>query len=448
MALLLVLGACASYRAAQERDRALAVEAEVQRVARRVPLWPGFEPLTIPLALFTGEATWLFRHPAPPGGFTPLRGRSDGYGYAGRHPAVTANSSTDIGGTMTATLLADGPRARQSRRDLAAAALHEAFHVFQRRRHPGWQGNEADLPLYPVDDARLLADRRLESEALRRALDSRDSALARCWTRVALARRRARFAAVDSAFAAYERGTELNEGLAAYVQLRAAGRSRVTLPPEGFAAADVRNRIYRIGPALALLLDRFFPGWAEALEANDRQTLDGLLASAVGRPESGASAPCGFTAAETEAAGSRAAADAAAVVGERAARRRAFAERPGWRVIVEAAAGSPLWPQGFDPLNLESVEGGLLHARFIRLGNAAGRVEVLDGEGADLETLTEAAGAHPLFNGVRRVEIAGLARPEVRREDGRVIVRAPGLTAELTAAEMHERAQEVRVVLR
>ena len=60
----------------------------------------------------------------------------------------------------------------------------------------------------------------------RRALANTENAGAACWARVALSYRRERFAAMDSAFPRYERLTELNEGLAAYVQLRASGRSR------------------------------------------------------------------------------------------------------------------------------------------------------------------------------------------------------------------------------
>jgi hypothetical protein len=129
----------------------------------------------------------------------------------------------------------------------------------------------------------------------------------------------------------------------------------------------------------------------------------------------------------------RAAGDAAAVVAERAARRRGFDERRGFRVVIEAAPGKPLWPQGFDPLNVERVEGGVLHTRFLRLGNDAGTVEAVDGD-ADLEALTEAAGAHPLFNGVSRVTFLLPAAPEVAGTRDRVVLRGPGYAAEFGGA--------------
>ena len=52
--------------------------------------------------------------------------------------------------------------------------------------------------------------------------------------------------------------------------------------------------------------------------------------------------------------------------------------------------------------HVERVDGGILHTRFLRLGNDGATIEAVDGA-ADLEAFTEAAGAHPLFNGVRRV---------------------------------------------
>ena len=426
-----------------ERDLAVAIEREVERIAARGAIWPGYDPLAVPLAVYTGGATFLFRHPAPPDGFTAGAGAPDPRVWAGRHPAATSNSSADIGGTVSATVLADGERARRPPADLAAVAVHEAFHVYQRARHPGWSGNEGDLVLYPVDNAELLALRRLESAALRRALAEPDSARAACRAAAALEYRRARFAAMDSAFVAYERLNELNEGLATWVQLRAAGRSTVEIPEREFAPEEVRLRIYAVGPALAFLLDRFSPGWRESLEARDTQSLDGMLAMAL----AGESGNCAIPEREAAAIRRDAQRDAAAVVAARAERRRGFDTLPGWKVIVQAADGRPLWPQGFDPLNLQLVEGGLLHGRFLRLGNDNGTLEAVDGPGANIEALTVAAGTHPLFNGVSRVTIAVGLRPAVEASEGRVQLRAPGFTATFARATARETDSTILVDL-
>ncbi|HET9276224.1 MAG TPA: hypothetical protein VFN96_09150 [Gemmatimonadales bacterium] len=426
-----------------ERNLAVAIEREVERMAARGPIWPGYDPLVVPLAVYTGGATFLFRHPAPPEGFAAAPGAEDARVWAGRHPAATSNSSADIGGTVSATILADGERARRPPADLAAVAVHEAFHVYQRARHPGWSGNEGDLVLYPVDNAELLTLRRLESAALRRALAERDSARAACRAASALEYRRARFAAMDSAFVAYERLNELNEGLATWVQLRAAGQSTVEIPEREFAPEEVRLRIYAVGPAFAFLLDRFAPGWRESLEARDTQSLDGMLAMAL----AGETGNCAIPDREASAIRRDAGRDAAAVVASRAERRRAFDARSGWKVIVQAADGQPLWPQGFDPLNLQLVEGGLLHGRFLRLGNDIGSLEAVDGPGADIEALTLAAGAHPLFNGVSRVTIVVGLRPAVEASEGRVQLRAPGFTATFARATARESDSTVLVDL-
>jgi len=139
-------------------------------------------------------------------------------------------------------------------------------------------------------------------------------------------------------------------------------------------------------------------------------------------------------------------ADSAALDVARAERRRAFDARAGWRIVIEAADGKPLWPQGFDPLNVTRVAGGILHTRFLRLGNESGFLEVLDQAGVDVEALTEGAGAHPLFNGVRRVSIVGMGKPETSTEGGHLKLRAPGVTIELSNFTVRLEGTETLVV--
>jgi len=432
---------------AQETPLAPAVEASVEEIAAAGPLWPGFDPLVIPLAIYDGQQTWLFRHPAPPAGFVPAAGGPKGSRtFPGRYEAVTSNTSAEIGGTMTATLLVNGPRGEAPPRELAAVAIHEAFHVYQRTHHPGWQGNEADLMVYPVTNADLLGLRRLESEALRRALANAELSGAACWTRVAMAQRRERFATMDSAFVAYERLTELNEGLAAYLQLRAAGSDRVDIPADGFLPEAVRQRAYHIGPAMALLLDRLSPGWQDTLERGAAESLDGLLDAALASAP--ASAPCDFTPVETGAAKRSARIAAAAVSAGRGTRQRAFETKEGWRVVIESARGRPLWPQGFDPLNIDRVDGALIHTRFLKLGNDAGVMTALDGDGADIEARTEGVGPHPMFNGVAWVEVVLSARPAVRKAEGRLVISGPGFTAEFKDATLIESGRQLLVQLK
>ena len=432
-----------TQRRQDQASLAVALEKEVERraatKARGEPLWPGFDPLAVPLAVYDGERTFLFRHPVPPQGFMQVSGAGFAtYAFKGRHEAVTANTNAEVGGVPTATILIDGPQPRRALPDLAAVAIHEAFHVYERAHHPGWVGNEADLFTYPTDSAELLALRRLETDALRQALAADEASGAKCWARQALALRRERYARMDPAFAAYERGTELNEGLATYVEMRAAGRRSVDLPPSEFGPAEVRRRAYATGAAVALLLDRFMPGWTTTLDADDRQTLDAALAAAVGPGNA-----CMFGDAAVAGAEQQARADVAALAAGREQRLVEFEGKPGWRVVVEVAGGEPLWPQGFDPLNVERLAAQrVLHTRFLRLGNGAGRLEVLNAV-----ALTEAVGSHPLFQGVRRVVLTGLVEPQVSEAEGKVNVRAPGLTLEFNGATVTRSDQRVTVRL-
>jgi hypothetical protein len=133
--------------------------------------------------------------------------------------------------------------------------------------------------------------------------------------------------------------------------------------------------------------------------------------------------------------------DVAALAEERELRLVAFEGKPGWHVVVEAGGGEPLWPQGFDPLNVERVgPGRVLHTRYLRLGNAAGRLEVLDAE-----ALTDGAGPHPLFQGVRRVELTGLVKPDVSEAKGTVSLRVAGLTLEFKGASVTRSGEVITV---
>ena len=256
---------------------ALQVDSALRTIAAR-PLWPRFEPTGAPLAIYDGTRTWLFRHPQPPAGYAVVSGRNDAVVRDGRDPAVTANSSAPIGGVATATVLL-----REDATDAASVvglAVHELFHVFQRARHPAWQANEVDLFTYPVDDTLALALRREESHALRRARLASASDSARCWTRAFIEVRRRRFTAIGAAAASYERGTELNEGLARFVEQRAGGHMSTPLldPPP----AQVRQRAYEVGAAMGTLLERLRPSWRDALETSSvpAPPLDSLLAEA------------------------------------------------------------------------------------------------------------------------------------------------------------------------
>lgn len=423
---LLLLAALA---AAQAPPRALAAWREFQRIGAQ-PLWPGFDPRNGPVAVFDGANTYLFGHPAPPEGFRAVEGVAGAFIFPGRHESVRANTGTQLNGVATAT--ADISRSRASPDELAALFVHETFHVFQAQRYPKFGGNEMDLFTYPLDNAGLLLERRLETLALRRALTARRDSGARCWAEVALGLRAARFARLPAASAAYERGSEWKEGVAQYVEYRSIGKAP-QLSDDDFPAAEVRQRAYATGQAWALLLDRFAPGWTAAVPAEPSPGLDDLLRRAVppsGRPR------CGFGVTETGRAAARARAEVKELQAEREQKKRAFASARGWRVDI-VAGKEPLWPHGFDPWNITRLGGPeLLHTRWLKLGNSAGALEVL-GHAA----LTTGAGEHPILNGVRSVAVTGLPEPQVSEDAGKVTITAGPLQATLTATV--ERGEQV-----
>jgi hypothetical protein len=410
------------------QETAAAVSEEI----RRIPpgsLWPGFDPANVPLAFFDGERTYLFRHPSPPPEFEPLPGRPAVRVFSGQHALVRANTSVVIGGAPVATQLSSRGDVRDVR-ELASVAVHEIFHVFQSTRHPKWGGNEVDLFTYPIDDAAQLQLSRLETEALRRALAAQRDDESACWASVALELRTRRFALLGDAGSAYERGTELREGLAQLVESRARGATTPTsiLPRDGFPAGEVRTRSYAIGQAFGTLLDRFSRGWERLLETGDRPLDDLLVASLRPRPRR----RCRFSRSEIDESLARARRSIELAALTRQAVRKDFLERGGWKVVV-VAGSPPLSVERFDPLNVERVgRGEILHTRWVKLAAPSGSVEVLD-----RRALTESAGAHPLFEGVRRLTVTGLPEePRVSNSDGSVSIRGPGLTADFRAAAL------------
>ena len=386
------------------------------------PLWPNFDPRKTPLEIYDGVNTYLIRHPAPPAEFTPVEGHPGFTVCAGRHATMRADTSVEVAGVMTATLERADPTQ-------AAVLVHECFHVFQAPAHPSWTANEAVLFTYPIEDAGALALARLELEAISHGLTSPQP---ECWAARVRALRRERFGRLPADAVAYEHGTELHEGLAQYVEGMAAGRKEVRF--RAFEPGEIRQRGYISGEALARLLDRLDPGWKSKIT----NSLEDLL------PEAVASA-CDFTAPERQAVEALARADVEKLEAERAKLMQAFEAQPGWRVTVETASGKPLALDAFDPMNVTRLSGRMiLHKRWLKLHNDSGSLEILNHG-----SVTEAAGAHPLFDGVRRWRTAGLAaRPEVKQDGARVTVASPSLKIALSNADIEWHAESVTIRVR
>lgn len=381
-------------------DSILVARQEALRIAATGELWPGFRPDTIPVFIFVSGrgAVVLEWGDALPDGFEPVVGV----------PNAGVRSFTEQEGAST-SIVFDGRRAAQlSIRSLEPAGLmglmlHEAFHVFQDHRRSdtsyfGKRENAFYVSQYPIFDAENAAGMALEGRMLAEAAATSEDLrpLAHRFT----AARSARHRRLGSDLAQYEQMTEMNEGLAQYVQIRAllvaardgvvpwhdSARSaaRVELELLGdllqHGSQSVRRRFYATGTGLGLLLDGLSDDWKGRL-MRERLTIQELLAEVSGY-RIGEQAL--VAAARAEFDWDAVAALARRSTDEVAQRHRRqmdeSLEKPGILLVLSSDSLSrPISQCGFDPQNLLQVDDDLLlHTRWLRLCGA--------GVGGDLNT--------------------------------------------------------------
>ena len=374
--------------------------AEVRRLECQ-PLWPGFDPKTIPLGLYDGEQTYLLDFPETPEGFVPVEGRPGVLAYHGRHPSIFGTTCVQIDGVWLASAI---PVRRSeftgheiSLTETAAVVIHEKFHVFQAVRHPDWRPNDGVLLSYPLDSEETLDRRSRELEALRRAvLSLAPGDIA--WARMAAALRRERCADLDEPLVRYEREIRRLEGLAEYAEYKAAGKEAAGGPlPLGFAPKAIREQGYASGRWTAVLLDRFVPGWQEEVEAGTaaypEDILDEFLRRQAGEAE--------FSADETAAWMDRVRTSLAEKDAERKRILRAMNRKDGISVVIDALR-HPLRFESFEPFTIEAVAPRVLvHTQGFLLKSVNGQVHLF---GAPALTETDARGR------VIRILIPGVSR--------------------------------------
>jgi hypothetical protein len=435
--------------------------------------WPGFRLSDWPIAVYDGTRTLLLRHPAPPQEFRPLDGHPGVLAAAGRYPAVMSNSTIDLAGTRTATIVATpGP----NRESTLLAYAEEVFHVFWLRRHTNFRPNEMARYGYPMKDARNLRLVLAEDEALARALEAPDSTRAASWAATMIQARREREPLLTPDDHTFETGLEMMEGTA-----NAVARVVVGLAPSETArrlradrpADQLRWRYYDSGAAICLLLDRLedtasqparraqpaepLPaargvGWKTRIDAEPTTTTLALLEEAVTRA---AARPNAFAAAEWARFEERAAAAIAELSARQAKTRDDLQARAGARIVVEIAAGREgLRAARFDPVNLLVLDAGeMVHPRYLTLSGSAGTIEVTNpgyarGSFGGTVAITRPAGRHPLAEGVRSVTIVGVrGAPQVASRDGRVTVEFEGGRIALDGAEARTEGETIRVTV-
>ena len=395
----------------------------------------------------------LLRHPNPPPEFWPVEGQPGAFAVAGRYPAVAANSTREIGGVRTATVMAVPGQSVQS---TLLACLEEAFHVFWLARHAHMRPNEMARYAYPILDPRVVRALLAEDEALARAIEAPTAAVAAQWTLAAFRFRRERAARLDDEVRTFEVLQEQMEGTANYVARVAVGLDPAATAvrlrePRG--AELIRWRFYESGTALCLILDRLMPDWKARVDRDTNATTSDLLAEAAVRT---GGKPAAFTLPEAEALDVRASADVADLMARQQRLRAELTARPGSRVIIEAPPGSaPLDLERFDPINLFVLgDGEVAHPNAIRLARHDGvAVDIRNpaferGRYAGTVSITSSAGRHPLADGVRSLAVVGFeGEAEVDERDGVTVLEAPGVRVEARGAVVQREGTTVRVVL-
>ena len=377
-------------------------------------LWPDFQPAGIPLVVWDGTQTTLFQSAAAPG--ADWHASPQGWTLPLRHPALVANTAVTLeDGTEAAALLLD-ELPIMTLPELAALIVHEAFHVYQSTHRPErWQADEFAVFGYPLRTS-VLAARRLETQALNAALET-----AQGWqghVAEALHWRTQRFSQLNAAQVELERGLERGEGLAQFIEWTVSG-AIPRLPLPDFATEAIRQRCYGTGAALALLLERGGE-WQGTFMKGDL-SLDELLSERLA-----GWAPEALNPELVAAAQAHAALDAEQVQSARRQSMQDVLTRPGQRLSLESA--SPIWPQGFDPLNISDLGGGkVLHRRYLKFGNAQ-----VSGEALGQAVLTQAAGEHPLEHGFSGLILTGLHDARLQGETGTLIFEAQGVQLEIS----------------
>lgn len=316
------------------------------------PIWPGWNASDTPILIYLPNVQdVLINHPKPPAGFTLYNGpiqfpggkiwikdgptieQYDGQNTAREVNGVDTLMLADTLSTRRQMLQSFAEQARETAGDLKdeiegnlkptpyegmAMSVHEAFHVYQRRRAPGKGGNEMALADYPSLSVNNNVGFALEADALRAAALAKTPSERRQFAIQWLAIRQERRKKLTSALCDYEDGTEFSEGTAKYTEYRllqalegrqpsrdmwlvqgfrgykdlSAARARLldrmvdmmsgkaNVNNDLYGASPVRMRLYFSGMGIGALLDGLGAKWHDAI-FEPRASLTGLAGQAI-----------------------------------------------------------------------------------------------------------------------------------------------------------------------
>jgi hypothetical protein len=405
-----------------------------------LPLWPNFDPRSVPTALFDGKNTYLFNSPRKPEGFRLFGDRTDVLIYDGRHMSVFGNRRMIIQDIWVATSVLQANSTATGRpytlREMAAIIIHEQFHVFQAIRHPDWLPNDAVLLDYPLDTVESLALRKAEVEAFRRAVTAEDAKDSAGWAAEALKIHRERLSGLPAKHALYERELQRLEGTAEYIEYLAGGRGVMDGPRvTERAPRAIRELGYQEGRWIASLLDRLDPGWKDSLEGGEYEYPEYRLEKKVRELAETRS----FTADETRGM----ALEAAESLQKMGEERKALAKNVKATLSnkIEIVANKrPLRLENFDPFTIEALnEREIVHKQWLVLKNERGGVEVFR-----QTCLTEINEDSQI---VRLVIPGLLSKIRAVRSGNKIIIKMDGITAVFQDAKLSVRGKKVVIKL-
>lgn len=476
---VVVLFAAATTASAQvpvDTARQLAgIAREAARIGARhgESIWPGFRPDTIPIVFVLpsrGDMLFGWRGSLPRG-YAPIPESTGAAWRDGRAPGA-ASTAVMIEGKRVAQVVVTALEPS----GLVATALHEAFHVFelasqQPGRKFGRGENSILVSTYPVFDVENEAAFALEGKILAQAIAAPSLARKRELARAFVGVRRERHRRLPIEFAEFEVLSELHEGLAEYVLVRALTVETTDAPAEWRPAAaralagrralldgltesdglSLRFRFYQTGPAQALLLDALAGATWKADMLRENATMQDMLAIASGVD---AVAVAARASAETSIGLRSLRRTAGASVARLKASRQAMADSllslPGLRLVLAADSlpGRNFNSCGYDPQNLLQVTasvrlqmrwwrpcaGGPTYAEFNVPSvhdAAAGTISAVIGAEGDV-TLTSGGAAVTIRDGetLRDVRTLKLQAPRASVEAVRADIsrRGPVLT--------------------
>ncbi|MHC1730556.1 MAG: hypothetical protein AB9888_00770 [Bacteroidales bacterium] len=398
---------------------------------REINLWPGFDPVQIPVAVYDSSRTWLYFSEQPPEVFRPAEDHAGVFVFEGQFPLVRGNSVVRFGETWTATsVLSNYSRRTNERytpRDLAGIIVHEQFHVFQRSKHPRWRQNDGVLLFYPQETKEALFLRRIEKESFKRAvLSSGDEEIAG-WAITAMKYRKERLNMLPAQFGNYEKDLQLTEGLSDYIERIARGVDPLNASnmTNGIAPAGVRDLGYWEGRWIAMILDRLNPDWKNYHENNDTLYLEEILESGLQNLSCGKLA---FTEIEVNQIKAEAEKDFDLWQMRKAEEIDSYKKLPGYRIEINSLS-EPLNIRIFEPLEIEILpEREVFHRVIFSAANQKGNMRIFN---------------HPCITGfdelsrLTKLTLYGIAViPELNREEKKLILKHEGISLELNYTEI------------